>query len=372
VRHWAAPEHIRIVVDVVGNFSYTVQSDGRRLVFNLPQAKLATTSPRVLELKADPVRAVMLKQKWDTSVGMEIFLSRPARFQTFSLPPWKGKPYRLVVDVDTGLPWGDAAINSKTKSPASRRPISSPISSSPVSSPSLPHPEAQQSSPRVVVIDAGHGGEDPGAVRRGVQEKVITLDISKRVAHELGKDSRYRIFLTRQGDYYVSFRDRTGLARQKGAALFVSIHVDAALDRRAKGASVYVLSLGGASNEAARMLAQWENLADLVGGVNEAERREESDAIVLSMFQTHTINSSLRMGKIALQRLGRVATLKYKEPQSARFRVLMLPDVPSLLLEVGFISNFREEALLRTATQRQRLATAIATAIQDFLDVGTP
>ncbi|MCF8054938.1 MAG: N-acetylmuramoyl-L-alanine amidase [Deltaproteobacteria bacterium] len=369
IRHWSSPDSISIVADVSGNFSSAVQEDGRRLIVSFPQAQIGKSLPRVKELNAEPVRAILLKQQRDASVEMEIILSRPVRFKFFTLPPIAGKPHRLVVVVDTDI----VALEAEASAPPSLPPPSIFPPALDAESPAPPADRGKRGAREkeqakwVVVIDAGHGGEDPGAIgRRGTKEKTLTLDISKRIAGLLNQKPQYQAYLTRSGDYYVSFRNRISLARGKNAHLFISIHVDAAYSRRAKGASVYALSLKGASNEAARILARNENLADMVGGVDKSEMMDESDAIVLSMFQTRTINQSLTFGKEILQALGNVCKLKYKNPHTARFQVLMLPDVPSLLVEMGFISHPEEEAKLRQASYRQKQAEAVVKGIEAF------
>jgi len=221
---------------------------------------------------------------------------------------------------------------------------------------------------RIVVIDPGHGGEAPGAVgRRGTLEKDVVLSIAKKLRDLLNRKEGYRAFLTRDGDYYVSFGKRLQIAREYGAELFVSIHADAARNRSAAGSSVYSLSTGAASSEAARILAQNENLADVVGGVPSVEGSGDTDPIILDMFQTHTINQSRTFGKLLLKNLGSVSPLKFDTVQEAPFRVLKLPEIPSVLIETAFISNPKEEKLLRSDRHRMGIAEKIVRSIAEFL-----
>ncbi|MDX9821348.1 MAG: N-acetylmuramoyl-L-alanine amidase, partial [Syntrophales bacterium] len=225
---------------------------------------------------------------------------------------------------------------------------------------------------RIIVLDPGHGGEAPGAVGRGrTQEKDVVLGIAKAAREILNKKAGYRALLTRDGDYYVSFRKRMQTARDNNADLFVSIHADASRSRRVCGSSVYTLSLRGASSEAARLLAKNENLADIIGGSPAGESADESDPIVLNMFQTNSINRSKSYAEILLQHLNDVGTVKFRRIQEAPFLVLKLPEIPSVLVEIAFISNPAEEKLLRNKRHQRKLARALASAIEEFLPPDT-
>ena len=180
---------------------------------------------------------------------------------------------------------------------------------------------------KVIIIDPGHGGEDPGAIgKKGTYEKNIVLSISREIQNNINNLAGYRAVLTRDGDYYVSFSKRLQKARNLQASLFISVHADAARNRDAKGSSVYSLSTGAASNEAAKLLAHNENLSDIFGGEADIESSNESNPIIMNMFQTNTINLSKIYAEILIKHLNTVNGLKYKTVQEAPFRVLKLPD----------------------------------------------
>ena len=197
------------------------------------------------------------------------------------------------------------------------------------------------------------------------------LAISREIKKEIDKIPGYRAILTRDGDYYVSFRNRLETARRVNADLFISVHADAARNRQARGSSVYCLSTRGASNEAARVLANNENLSDIIGGVPNGESNNQSDEIVLNMFQTHTINMSKTYASDLLDQLGRVHCLKYPIFHEAPFRVLKLLDIPAVLLETAYISNAEEERLLKKSIFRKTIAQAVAASVGNFFGVAT-
>jgi N-acetylmuramoyl-L-alanine amidase len=211
-----------------------------------------------------------------------------------------------------------------------------------------------------VVIDSGHGGEDPGAIgRSGVKEKTIALAIAKKIRDSINKETNVKAFLTRENDYFIPLRKRWKIAKEFNADLFISIHVNAGFNQNKKGAEVYCLSLGAASQEAARILADQENSSDLIGGVDLASCPDGVDSILVSMEQTRTINDGLILGKNTLQELNRVHTINFPEPLQAGFAVLKAPDIPSVLVEVGYISNPQEAKLLNTSVFQTKLAEAI-------------
>ncbi|NQU03825.1 MAG: N-acetylmuramoyl-L-alanine amidase, partial [Syntrophaceae bacterium] len=225
---------------------------------------------------------------------------------------------------------------------------------------------------KVVVIDPGHGGEDPGAVGpKKTLEKDVVLKIARELRDKLRKTG-YDAFLTREGDYYVSFKRRMAVAREYGADLFLSIHTDSYKSRLARGSSVYTLSLKGASSEAARLLAESENLSDIIGGTANGQNNSESAPITLNMLQTETINQSKALGAATLKHLKSVIRPRISTVQEAHFMILKLPDIASILVEVAYISNPKEEGLLRRTDYQRKIAAAIASAIGDFLPAPRP
>ncbi|MBU0652137.1 MAG: N-acetylmuramoyl-L-alanine amidase [Proteobacteria bacterium] len=342
IRHWVAPDHTRVVIDTSEDASFTVEKGERQIAIDLDATSLPTNLPRLTVLNKPGVDGIVLSSLADSGVRVEISLPGPLHTNVFKLKKFQDKPYRIVIDII--LP--DAA---KQQSDARER------------------IKVTRKS-RVVVIDPGHGGEAPGAVgKKGTLEKNVVLAIAKKLRAILNKKEGYRAFLTRNDDYYVSFKKRLMIAREYGADLFVSIHADAARNREAGGSSVYCLSTGAASSEAAKILANYENLADVVGGVPNGEGNDASDPIILDMFQTHTINQSKTFGGILLRELGAANHLKFATVQEAPFRVLKLPEVPSILIETAYISNAKEEKLLRSGRFQKRMAEGVARAVVEFL-----
>ncbi len=202
--------------------------------------------------------------------------------------------------------------------------------------------------------------------RKKLYEKNIVLAISKEIKKEIDKIPGFRAVLTRTGDYYLSFSKRLKIARDLEASLFISVHADAAKNRKAKGSSVYSLSTGGASSEAARLLANNENLSDIIGGVPESEGKKEFDPIILNMFQTSTINLSRNYADILIKHLNKINCLKFESVQEAPFNVLKLPDIPAVLLETAYLSNPEEEILLKNPSFQKKLAKAVALSVSEY------
>ncbi|MCR9192847.1 MAG: N-acetylmuramoyl-L-alanine amidase [Gammaproteobacteria bacterium] len=221
----------------------------------------------------------------------------------------------------------------------------------------------------VIVLDPGHGGKDPGAIgRRHSNEKHIVLAIAKKLQSMINKQPGMRAVLTRKGDYYLGLRERMRIARRHDADLFVAIHADAFENRRSHGASIFALSQRGATSEAARWLATKENYSEL-GGVNLDELDDSNDVIrsvLIDLSQTATIGASLQVGHQVLNRLDHITTLHSDKVEQARFMVLKSPDIPSVLIETGFISNPREEKNLTNPRYQTRLCEAIMTGIKKY------
>ncbi len=227
--------------------------------------------------------------------------------------------------------------------------------------------------PIVVVLDPGHGGEDPGAIgRRGTREKDIVLVIAKLLKGKLHDDASYRIALTRDADFFVPLEQRVQRARRLRADLFVSLHADAFIHPDANGSSVFALSERGATSTAAKWLANRENEADLIGGVNLSLKDGFLARTLLDLSQTAQINDSLKLGKLVLSELGEVNRLHKASVEQAGFAVLKAPDIPSILVETAFISNPDEEKKLRDADYQNKMAGAIADGIRRYFAKNPP
>ena len=228
----------------------------------------------------------------------------------------------------------------------------------------------------VVAIDAGHGGEDPGASgSRGQHEKDIVLQIAKELQRQINSEKGFRAELTRTGDYFIPLRKRTEIARKKGADLFISIHADAAPSRAAFGASVFALSDRGATSETARWLADTENRSDLIGGAGNVSLDDKDRmlaGVLLDLSMTATLSSSLNVGQKVLGNMGRITSLHKQRVEQAGFMVLKSPDIPSILVETGFISNNNEAAKLATASHQQALARSIHTGVRQYFQQNPP
>jgi N-acetylmuramoyl-L-alanine amidase len=340
VRHWVAPDHTRIVIDTSETPDYTIEKSKEYIRIDFKNSVFPKNLPVKSVLNKPGVAVISMVRLSREVVRVEILLADHVDVNVFKLQKIEDKPDRVVVDIE--LPEGEKK-EAEEPAPVTRK-------------------------NRIVVIDPGHGGDDPGAVGLGgTQEKGVVLKISRRLRDKINKREGYQAFLTRDGDYYVSFSKRLKIAREYGADIFLSIHADAAPNRRAQGASVYCLSIRGASTEAARLLAMKENLADVMGGSPNGESNEASGPIVLNMYQTNTINTSKIYGQSVLDNISRVIPLKFASVQSAPFRVLKLPEIPSLLVETAYISNKKEEKLLRSRRHQAKIADAIEDAVVEIL-----
>jgi N-acetylmuramoyl-L-alanine amidase len=225
----------------------------------------------------------------------------------------------------------------------------------------------------VIAVDAGHGGYDPGAVGRGrTREKDVALSVGKLLAARIDAEPGMKAILVRKGDYYVDHRERTEIARRNKADLFVSIHADSINDRRAKGASVYVLSLKGASDEAAKRLAERENAAGMVGGVSLSDKDAVLASVLLDLSQNAALSASLDVGSNVIREMSKIGTVHRRKVQQAGLLVLKSPDVPSILVETNFISNPAEEKKLKDRNHQTRLASAILAGIRGYFYENPP
>ncbi|MEN6320311.1 MAG: LysM peptidoglycan-binding domain-containing protein [Syntrophaceae bacterium] len=344
IRHWAAPDHTRVVFDADNVIPYTIDKADRKLSIVFQNTDMPENFPAEIILKKRGIEKIILSILPEKNLRVELSIDANVETKVFTIKKIQDKPDRVVIDI-----LFPDVVKQETKE---REEI-----------------KVLQKN-KIIVIDPGHGGEAPGAVgRKGTLEKKVVLEISRKLREVLNTKDGYRAYLTRDGDYYVPFKKRMKIAREYGADLFISIHADASKRRIARGSSVYCLSVRGASNEAAKLLARNENLADIIGGSSNGENSDESDPIILNMFQTNTINSSKIFGSRVLRNLRRVNYVKYGRVQEAPFIVLKLPEIPSLLVETAFISNPQEEKLLKSSRYQADIAKSIAAAITDFLTV---
>ena len=285
---------------------------------------------------------------------LDLKRSAPAEVGKWLTPD--GKRDRIVVDF-----LGSFAIPEPTRKPsASRKKPAGRVSTRPTSS---------RKRSLIVMIDPGHGGKDPGAVGKGrTREKDVVLSISRKLHNLLKTDSRIKPYLTRNRDVFLRLHRRTQIARGKEADLFVSVHADAARRRSARGASVYAVSTRGSSSSHARWLADRENAADLKGGVEISGRDPGVQDVLLSMSRNAVQEYSLHAGKYMVNSLGRVGKMHSTRVERAGFAVLKSPDIPSILVETGFISNVHEEKLLRSSKHQGRIALALRSGIRNYFN----
>ena len=357
-RIWPARDYTRLTLESRDEIKFTLfgVKDPERLVLDL---ELAELSPALVELDAkvaadDPyVQGLRVAHNRPGVVRLVLDLKAEVKPQVFTLKPIAEYGHRLVLDLYPMVPLDPlAALIEESEKP--KAPEKSKTS--------------RVSRLAIIVIDAGHGGEDPGATgRHGSREKNITLTIARRLKALVDAEPNMRALLTRDGDYYLPLHVRVDKARKVKADLFVSIHADAFIRPHARGSSVFALSERRATSEAASWLAKKENEADLVGGVNLDVKDVYLKRTLLDLAQTATIDHSLRLGDLVLRRLGAVNNLHRPRVEQASFAVLKAPDVPSILVETAFISNPQEEKRLNDESYQNRLARALLDGIRDYV-----
>jgi N-acetylmuramoyl-L-alanine amidase len=343
VRLWRAPDHTRVVLDLseAAEFSTLSLENPERFVVDLSQSRL-TASLTALPLEGTPLSGVRSGIRQGADLRLVFDLSASVRTSVFLLPPNDTTGHRVVIDLFDKTPTEEPEPVLSVESLESRRDI-------------------------VIAIDPGHGGEDPGALGPGgLREKTVVLQIARRLENQLAKIPGFKPMLVRTGDYYVSLKNRRDKARALEADLFVSIHADAFREKSARGASVYALSMRGATSTTAQYLADTENSADLVGGVELAEMDPMLAGVLADLSMTGTLDTSLNLGALILEQIDGVARLHKKRVEQAGFAVLKSPDVPSLLIETGFISNPGEAERLAMPAYQDKMARAIRRGIQSW------
>ncbi len=346
VRLWAGPESARVVLDLSGRAAH------RLLILKNPDRVVLDVTGARLGRGARPpggagvVRQVRLSPPAGGNLRIVLDLTHAARAKSFLTAPNRRYGYRLVVDLG-----GAGGAETPVKVEHAR-------------------PEARD---LIIAVDAGHGGEDPGAIGlHGTREKDVVLAIARALAQQIDQEPGMRAVLTRDGDYFVPLRDRMRRARARQADLFVSVHADSIRDRSVDGSSVYILSQRGATDEAARWLAERENASDLIGGVSLEDKSDVLASVLLDLSQSAALSASHAAAEQVLHQLNRVGEVRKPLVQQARFVVLKSPDLPSMLVETAYISNPQEEQRLRAAGHQAKLAGAIRDGLRRYFYADPP
>lgn len=352
LRIWPSPTNTRLVFDLddAPDYTYFTLSNPHRLVIDLANtdrnvdfSQFKNTSDLVKR-----VRHSTPKNKHSARIVIE--LTKQIKPEVFALPPTAPYPNRLVIDLKDS----DASLTAKLDTSSNNR-----------------------DRDIIIAIDAGHGGEDPGSIGpSGTYEKNVTLSISKRLADLINKEPGMKAVLTRSGDYYVSVNDRPEIARRSKADLLISIHADAFTTPQPSGASVWVLSMSRANTELGRWMERTERHSELLGGAAEVIQDTASERYLaqalLDMSMDHSLATSYDISKRVINELKQVTKLHKRSPQGASLGVLTSPDIPSILVETGFISNPREEKNLNWAAFRQKLAERVFNAVKKYFKQAPP
>jgi N-acetylmuramoyl-L-alanine amidase len=373
VRVWPAAEYTRVTLehDVPLAFTHFALDNPPRLVVDVDGIEL---QPKFRELVGkvdadDPFIAnVRLAQNRPRVVRLVIELKQEIRPQVFSSPPVGPYQHRLVIDLQPLTPQDPLLALLREHEGRGPGP-QPPVQNAPATEREAPQRSRPARITRVitVAIDPGHGGEDPGAVgKRGTFEKNVTLSIARRLEQMIASESKMRVLLTRDGDYFVPLGQRVARARRVQADLFVSIHADAWIKPDVRGSSVFALSERGATSTAAAWMARRENDADLIGGIDLGTHDPGLARVLLDLSTTAQISESLRFGNAVLRELERVNDLHKPRVEQAGFAVLKAPDIPSILVETAFISNPQEEMRLKDEGYQQAMAQAMFRGIERY------
>ena len=353
VRLWSGPDNTRVVVDLSGSAQHSllILHNPERVVLDVSGARLGK-SARTAPPGAGAVKRVRMSHSPSGNLRLVLDLARPVQAKSFLSSPNAHYGYRLVVDL--------AGAGRVVDKPSNDKPVKAKHAPS----------DARD---LIIAIDAGHGGEDPGAIgKNGTREKDVVLAIARELALKINREAGMKAVLTRGGDYFVPLRDRMRRARAQQADLFVSIHADSIRDRSIDGSSVYILSQRGATDEASRWLAERENASDLIGGVSLDDKDDVLASVLLDLSQSASLNASQVAAERVLHQLTQAGEVRKHEVQQARFVVLKSPDIPSMLVETAYISNPQEELRLRTPAHQARLAAAIHQGVHDYFYANPP
>jgi len=348
IRFWSAPDHTRIVLDLTEAIQYQSSSQESPPQFHLELKGVPSkTLKREMEVKDPFLSKISLTEIGKEKVKLTLHQKKHLNANVFALKAYQDKPHRLVIDlVDVVQEKKEREDRQKQK-------------------------EIKSQGTKIVVVDPGHGGEDPGAVgQKKTMEKDIVLKVGEKVAHLLNQNKEIQAFLTRKGDYFIPLEERIKIAREYGADLFVSLHTDGSFNPQARGSSVYCLSLSGATDEAAKILADKENMSNILGGAflrpTAFAKDPNVNQILLDLMQNNSMKESFRFAETILEDIKAVNPVKYRSYRQANFIVLKAPDIPSVLVEMSYITNKEDERLLNSNDFQEKIAKTLNTSIKKY------
>ncbi|EFG31338.2 N-acetylmuramoyl-L-alanine amidase [Simonsiella muelleri] len=368
VRIWPAQAYTRITLESTEkiNYKYFVLNNPNRIIVDIENANLNNVLNTITQKvqHSDPyIRNIRAGQKDDNTIRIVMELKSNINPQIFNLEPVSNFKHRLVMDLyPANGRVGEDPILALLNDMGVKSPTNTINNSSPYRQTAVPKRSNRRP---VIMLDPGHGGEDPGAISpNGLQEKEVVLAIARETKKRL-EALGYKVYMTRNEDVFIPLKVRTQKAQHVQADLFVSIHADSVNRPEPRGTGVYVLSERGASSEAARLLADSQNRSDTIGGVKMSNNREVNN-VLMDMLQSQTITDSSRLARLVLNQLGKHNKIK-NEINLANFVVLRSPDIPSILVETAFLSNPQDEALLRSTSFRKKVAQSIADGMKQYL-----
>ncbi|MFB3886680.1 MAG: N-acetylmuramoyl-L-alanine amidase [Thermodesulfobacteriota bacterium] len=348
IRFWSAPDHTRVVLDLTEPIQYEGASSDKPLQYHLElKGAHLYTKKREVEVNDPNLSKILLSALGKEKVKLVFHQKKPLQVHVFPLKAYQDKPERLVVDLI------DLAEEKKEEEERQKK------------------KEVRPQGAKTVVIDPGHGGEDPGA--KGVRktlEKDVVLKVGEKLIHQFSQSKEIQAFLSRRGDYFIPLEQRIRIAREYGADLLISLHTDGSFNPQARGSSVYSLSLSGATDEAARVLADKENMSNILGGASlrpaSITKDPNLNQILLDLMQNNSMKESFRFGEYLLEEIKAIHHLKFPRSRQANFIVLRAPDIPSVLVEIAYITNQDDERLLNQKDFQERVAKALFTAIKRY------
>jgi len=348
IRFWSAPDHTRVVLDLTEQVQYKGSSLEKPPQYHLELKGVNLfTKKREVQVNDPYLSKIILSDLEKDKIKLIFHQKKSLNIHIFPLNPYLDKPHRLVIDLV------DLAQEKKEEEERQRQ------------------KEVRPKGTKTIAIDPGHGGEDPGAMGpRKTMEKDIVLKIGEKLIRQFSQNKEIQAFLTRKGDYFIPLEQRIKIAREYGADIFISLHTDGSFNPQARGSSIYCLSLSGATDEAARVLADKENMSNILGGASLRPASFTKDPnlnqILLDLMQNNSMKESFRFAETLLQDIKAVNHLKFPSYRQANFIVLRAPDIPSLLVEIAYITNKEDERLLNQNDFQEKVAKTLTNSIKKY------